>query len=128
MSIAQTLLQKRERGETGPRRPHNRELARFSRAKNRLCGLAISSGQRVPPDDRKFLQHLQAVPQITHSGALVVCPAYRHLDHTKSPLDGNKQNFGVESPALDGLKLEHCLRRRPRKSLESTLRIGERQP
>src|ERR1700739_4271930 len=83
--------------------------------------------QRVPPQDRQLLQHLQSVAQIAHPAALIVRPAHRHLDHTKSSLDGNKQNFGVETPALDGLKLENGLRRRPRKGLETTLRIGKRQ-
>ena len=79
-------------------------LPRFARPQNCLGLLVVTARQRVPPHDRQFLQHLQTVPQIAHPAALIVRPAHRHLDHTESPLDGNKQNFGVKSPALDGLQ------------------------
>jgi len=58
----------------------------------------------------KFLEHLKAVFQVAHAGALVVSPGDRNLDDPIAVLDGDEQNLRVKAPVLDGLELKHSLR------------------
>src|ERR1035438_9779961 len=104
------------------------DSARFASAQNCIDAPAVMPGERVPADDHKFLEHLQAVSQVAHPRALVVRPAHGNFLDPESTLKGDKENLRVEAPALDGLELKDSLRRGAGKRLEAALRIGEWKP
>src|SRR5579863_4614153 len=54
-------------------------------------------------------------------------PAHRHFPDLEAALERDEQDLWIESPALDGLQLEHGLGRVARERLEPALRIGERE-
>jgi hypothetical protein len=88
---------------------------------------AVAAGEGVEADNGQFLEHLETIFEVAHAAALVVGPAHGDFDDTEAALDGDEKDFGVESPALDGLKLEDGLRRVAGEGFESALGIGEGQ-
>ena len=69
-----------------------------------------SGRERVPANDRQFLQHLQAVAQVADAGARVVGPAHGTSCDLVAALEGDEEDFGIEAPAFDGLQLKDGLR------------------
>ena len=87
----------------------------------------VASTEGVPANGGKFLEHLEAVFQVAHAGALVVSPGDRNLDDPIAVLDGDEQNLRVKAPVLDGLELKHSLRCPASECLEAALGVGEGQ-
>lgn len=87
----------------------------------------VVAGQGIPADENEFLQHGHAVAQIAHAGTRIVGPAYRYFNHTETTLEGDEEDFGVKSPALDGLKLKDGLGGMARECLEAALGVGKRK-
>lgn len=56
-----------------------------------------------------------------------MAPGDWNLAHDVTAFKGNKENFRVESPAMDALKLEYRVCRLMGEGFESALRIGEGQ-
>src|SRR5665213_1092419 len=99
-----------------------------SRAVNVLHLLAVASEKGVPAHDGDLLQHLHAVLEVAHAGALVVSPAYRHFLDAVTALERDEENLGVEAPTLNRLQLEDGLRGGTGKCFEAALGIGKVQP
>src|ERR1039457_6233235 len=73
----------------------------------RVDALAVMPDKSVPANNRKLFEHLHSILQVAHARPRVVGPADGYFDNAEAPLDGDEEYLGVETPALDGLKLEN---------------------
>ena len=103
------------------------DLSRLACSWPCLDHFVVAAGEGVPADDGDFLEHLDAVAQVAHAGALVVSPADRHLNDLKTALEGDQQDLWIETPAHDGLELKDGLSSRAGKGFETALGIGKVQ-
>src|SRR5262250_337921 len=85
--------------------------------------LWIATEQPVPPDIHEIAEHQKAVTQDMDLCGPVMRPTDGNFDRTQSVALGEKQDFGIETEALDALLFEHDTRRFQTESLEATLRV-----
>jgi len=70
---------------------------------------------------------LEAVAKVADAGAGVVGPADGDFLDVIAALEGDEENFRIESPAFDGLELEDGLGGGAGEGFESALSVGEGQ-
>src|ERR1700739_1936670 len=66
----------------------------------------VLSRQVVPANLDHVREHFCAICKGMNAGPVVVRPQYRHLGDRKAHFLSQKQNFRIESPALDSLQRE----------------------
>src|ERR1700686_3757755 len=99
-------------------------LLRLRRARR----LAIVLSRQVMPTNSQHLHyHAGAVNQRIDAGSAAVSPGHGNLPHSEFELSRQKENLGIESPALDLLQREDRPNRRLTESFEATLRVLEFQ-
>src|SRR5208337_133738 len=87
----------------------------------------VLARDRIPPDAQNFHEHSQSVPERMQPRPLAVRPQNRNLIHPQARSPRQKQNFRIESPALNFLQRKNALRGVPAKGFESALGVGETQ-
>src|SRR5271163_3812730 len=88
----------------------------------------IDASKSIPANVRQFLQHFDAIFQVTEAAAFIVTPGDRDLPDGVAALERDEQDFRVETPPLDPLQLEDRIGGITAKCLEAALSVRKWQP